>query len=118
MCRFWPTFTDGSESIIVLYWFTQPGSYRLGAATAQGRWVRSLQTSAVEIVTTQGPVTAYGRTDYYDHDRLGGSRQVAYDVLGELGEKLVRPRIRTAALDLFATWRRRSASAVSRAAAW
>lgn len=91
------------------YWFTQPGGYRLGAATAQGRWVRSLQTSAVEIVTTQGPVTAYGRTDYYDHDRLGSSRQVAHDVLGELGEKLVRPKIRTAALELFATWRRRSA---------
>ena len=27
------------------YWFTQPGGYRLGAPTAGGRWVRSLQVS-------------------------------------------------------------------------
>ena len=90
------------------YWFRQPGGYRLGAATVRGRWVRSLQVSAVDIVAYQGPVTGYGRTDTYDWDRLSSSRAIAHSLLGDLGANLVRPELRSRALEIFGAWRRRS----------
>ena len=74
----------------------------------RGRWVRSLQVSAVDIVATQGPVTGYGRTDTYDWDRLRSSRAIAHDELGELGRNLVRLEIRSRAIEIFGAWRRRS----------
>ena len=70
--------------------------------------MRSLQASTVEIVAMQGPVTGYGRTDKYDWDRLGYSRAVAHSELGELGAKLVKPQLRSQALEIFSAWRRRS----------
>ena len=75
----------------------------------RGRWVRSLQVSAVDIVATQGPITGYGRTDTYDWERLRSSRAIAHDELGDLGRNLVRPEIRSRAIEIFAAWRRRSA---------
>jgi hypothetical protein len=70
--------------------------------------VRSLQVSAVDIVAIQGPVTGYGRTDTYDWARLSSSRAIAHAELGELGANLVRPELRSRALEIFGAWRRRS----------
>ena len=62
----------------------------------------------MDIVAYQGPVTGYGRTDTYDWERLGSSRAIAHSELGELGANLVRPELRSRALEIFSAWRRRS----------
>ena len=62
----------------------------------------------MDIVAYQGPVTGYGRTDTYDWERLASSRAIAHSELGDLGANLVRPELRSRALEIFSAWRRRS----------
>jgi len=103
-----PYFDQERGDNVWEYFFRQPADYRPGATYVRNRRVASLQVTAVEITSRTSPLRVFGDTSVYDEAKFRHSRQLAFRLLGRLGERLVRAEFVRHAKGIFARWRSRS----------